>query len=120
MMQQCSITMLAVTVLGISIFTGCSKQPVSKGREFYIGSGCARCHGQSLEGTNLGPSLRRVRTGWTSDRLAAYFEDPNKFISTDPRLREYKKKFRTSMPSYGALDESTRLELARYLIGEEE
>jgi len=112
--------MLAVAVFGISIFTGCSKQTVSKGREYYVGSGCARCHGQSLEGTMLGPSLQWVRTGWTSERLADYLEDPNSFIDRDPRLQEYKKKYRTSMPSYGALDESTRLILAQYLIGEEE
>ena len=119
-MQRAPLIFIMITLSGAVLLAGCSGTSESRGRDIYIGSGCARCHGQNLEGTNLGPSLGQVRAYWTSDRLASYLEDPSKIIEADPRLQGIRKKYTATMPSYGALDQATRLELARYLMGSEE
>ena len=52
--------LVAVGVVVSLILTGCASTPedtVAVGRQLYIDKGCAVCHGQNGEGTDIAPAL---------------------------------------------------------------
>jgi cytochrome c2 len=109
---------LVTGMLGASL-AGCSGGDW-RGRQLFVGSGCVRCHGADLNGTAHGPALSGLRYNWTEDQLMRYLDDPNEFVKTDERLKTLSQRFSSPMPSFGALDESSRRALAKYLIERKE
>ena len=84
-------------------------------RELFIRTGCARCHGTDLAGSEFGPPLKDLKSGWTSDKLIAFLKDPAKARSTDLRLAELAGKYKTDMPAPELTDAELKL-LADWLL----
>ncbi|MEN8191389.1 MAG: cytochrome c [Bacteroidota bacterium] len=78
---------------------------------------CKNCHGKNLEGSDSGPSLHRVSQKWSSDDLFKYLQDPKSF-NDNPRISEYKGKYRFSMPPAEKLSEEKLNILVNYLLTE--
>jgi len=79
-------------------------------------NGCTSCHGQELNGSNLGPSLTGLKEFWTSrESLINYLRNPNSFMDKD-RFKDYRQKFNSVMPSFNNLDVKDLGKIADYLL----
>jgi cytochrome c553 len=94
------------------VLTGCSNE--TKGQRF-ADLGCARCHGQELAGTRLGPPLMGLDSVWSEESLIEYLINPADFRAREPRLQELGTRFSVHMPRTPMSDEARR-ELARYIL----
>lgn len=83
---------------------------VPDGRELYLANGCAACHGVDGGGDGPGVGLAQVKTGDLRD--PASFSTPR----TAEAIAATIARGVASMPSYGHLPESERVELARYVL----
>ena len=81
--------------------------------------GCINCHGADLAGTNMGPSLKNVKTYWDSrDNLINYLRNPNSYMDKD-RFRDYREKYPNQiMPSFGNKDVKDLGKIADYLLNQ--
>lgn len=95
-------------------FAACSE---SQGRNVYVASGCARCHGTDLAGGTLGPSLKDLKARWTRDELVRFLESPGAYAAQDGRLGALEKRYPMPMPRF-AMREETRRELVEFLLGQ--
>lgn len=78
--------------------------------------GCLNCHGTSLQGTTMGPSLENLKRYWDRDKLISYLRNPNSFMEQS-RFKEYREKFPTKiMPSYNNLDVKELGKMTDYLL----
>lgn len=64
---------------------------------------CYDCHGDKLEGTDLGPSLIGVGKYWNRSELINYFRNPSSYRGDD-RFDEYRKKYQMDMTSFNEID----------------
>ncbi len=80
---------------------------------------CVSCHGVDLKGTNLGPSLYKVKEYWSRDNLINYLRNPVSY-SGDERFEAYKKEYNSIMPSYSNYDVKDLGKVADYLLGLED
>lgn len=102
---------ILVCLVGL-ITCGCTASP---GRKVYLESGCARCHGGGLSGTQLGPSLKDLRQNWGKDELRKFLKSPNRYKKQNERLQRIAARFRVPMPAF-SMDDSSRGRLADYLL----
>jgi mono/diheme cytochrome c family protein len=102
---------------GVLLLLACTACAKSQGRNVYVASGCARCHGTDLAGGALGPSLKDLKTRWTRDDLVRFLESPAVYAAQDSRLKALKKRYPMPMPRF-AMREETRRELVEFLLGQ--
>jgi cytochrome c553 len=95
--------------------TGCSDETRE---ERFTDLGCARCHGQKLAGTRLGPPLLGLDSVWREESLIEYLTNPADYRARDARLQEVGSRFSVHMPQTPMSDE-TRREIARYILDRE-
>jgi ubiquinol-cytochrome c reductase cytochrome b subunit len=109
---------LAVVVLAGMTYLGAVQQPpgtrvapagspqalVDRGREVYVASKCQDCHVIKGEGTDFGPELTHIGSGFTADKLAALIRNP---LSVNPQA---------SMPAFDKLTDSDLQALVAYLL----
>ena len=91
-------------------------QPGATGSEIYAVAGCISCHGTERMGGSSGPPLTDLSATWTESNLAAYFENPKKWIAKDARLQSLDKNYSSSMPSFEYLNLQERQRLAQWLL----
>ncbi|NOX66326.1 MAG: cytochrome c [Chlorobi bacterium] len=76
---------------------------------------CMDCHGQNLDGSASGPSLAKVGQNWTKEDLLTFLKNPPAF-SDDPRIQQYKGKYRKSMPAVDKMNDNELNILADHLM----
>jgi cytochrome c551 len=54
---------------------GPSKAQIAAGDQLFHGSGCAHCHGENLQGSDVGPSLRDVGKRLKPDQITKQIHD---------------------------------------------
>ena len=92
--------------------------PRSKTVTTYHPDGSARVvqHGESLEGTRMGPPLTDAGVHWKRPALRRYLANPDSARRADPRLRALDEHYRRfTMPSYEFEDDAFEA-LATYLL----
>lgn len=78
--------------------------------------GCLNCHGNSLEGSPMGPKLVNLKSLWDRDKLISYLRNPNSFMDQD-RFKEYRAKYtKMNMPAYNNLDIKELGKMVDYLL----
>ena len=82
-------------------------------------AGCAKCHGQDLKGTKLGPGLVSAKEFWKRNDLINYLRNPQSY-SDDERIEEYKKQYKSIMPAYNNIDVKDLGKIADYILSLEE
>ncbi len=92
----------------------------SRGRLVFETEGCGACHGDHLQGTELGPPLTGVATHWQQPGLEAFLKDPAPALSSDPRLIEIGRQFEVEMPGVSAASNPEVVDLAVYLLSSAE
>jgi len=93
-------------------------QPGQSGtRELYVRTGCSRCHGTELAGSDFGPPLKGLKANWTSESLVAFLKDPVGSRTSNVRLAEEAGKYKTEMPA-PELNETELKLLADWLLTE--
>ena len=81
--------------------------------------GCVSCHGVDLKGTKLAPGLFAVKSHFSRQQLIGYLRNPSSYDG-DERFEEYKKNYKSLMPSYGNIDVEKLGVIADYLLNLEE
>ena len=85
--------------------------------ELIVSFGCVNCHGQQLQGTIQGPSLKYVDQFFSRDELINYLRNPQSFMSSE-RFKKYREKFpNVMMPNFSNKDVKDLGRLADYLLG---
>jgi cytochrome c553 len=69
---------------------------------------CFNCHGKTLSGTKIAPSIKGINTKWNKSELINYLKNPKKL----ERNSEYKSK----MPAVTNLSEDEFEILTEYLL----
>ncbi|MCL4550478.1 MAG: cytochrome c [Bacteroidetes bacterium] len=78
--------------------------------------GCISCHGDNLQGTNIGPALANIKEHWTRDALINYLRNPSAY-SGDARFQQYREQFKNVvMPSFNNMDVKQLGKIADYLL----
>ena len=78
--------------------------------------GCVTCHGQDLQGTQMGPSLHEVSDHWKRDNLINYLRNPSSYMS-NARVKAFKEKYPSViMPPYSHVDVKELGKIAEYLL----
>ncbi|GEM_PF-2234462 len=90
------------------------------GKELYKDFGCTVCHGNNMEGTDIGPELSGLHKYFNVDELVQYLIDPTAVMARKDRLQELDEEFdAVEMPSFGDLPEEELRILAEYLLKNE-
>lgn len=85
--------------------------------ELIVNFRCVNCHGQQLQGTMQGPSLKYVGQFFSRDELINYLRNPQSFMSSE-RFKKYREKFpNVMMPNFSNKDVKDLGKLADYLLG---
>lgn len=78
--------------------------------------GCISCHGDNLQGTNIGPALANIKQHWNRDALINYFRNPSAY-SNSARFDQYREQFKNIvMPSFNNIDVKQLGKIADYLL----
>jgi cytochrome c2 len=78
--------------------------------------GCLNCHGNSLQGTPMGPVLQDLKALWDKENLISYLRNPNLFMD-QKRFIEYRKKYnKMIMPAYNDVDAKELEVIVDYLL----
>jgi cytochrome c2 len=111
----------ALPVVSLVALLGCGSSslppaPAPAGA-LYAAWNCGACHGESRQGTELAPSLRRLGASWDEDALTAFLADPDAAVATKPHLQAYRARFPAPMPPFQKA-EGERRTLAAWLLQE--
>ena len=80
--------------------------------------GCTGCHGNDLNGTQMAPSLKNIKSFWSKDKLTNYLRNPESFMDSD-RFKAYRDKYPGSvMPSFDNINVQELGKIAEYLISQ--
>ncbi|NOX19207.1 MAG: cytochrome c [Chlorobi bacterium] len=77
--------------------------------------GCAKCHGENLDGTSKGPNLRGVGENWTRNDLINYFRNPSSY-GKGTRFDEYRKIYPIEMRSFNSVELKSLGKIADYIL----
>jgi len=88
----------------------------ARGRLVFETEGCGACHGDQLEGTEMGPPLTAVASHWKRAELEAFLKEPAPVLASDPRLIELGTKYEVEMPGVSAASDPEVSDLAAYLL----
>jgi mono/diheme cytochrome c family protein len=108
--------LILLTLLATACSTRRPPPPGASGDVIYALQNCANCHGETREGTRLGPALLPLSPSWTRERLAEYLADPRALVASDERLAALDRQFSTDMGPYANLSQDERLVLAGWLL----
>ncbi len=92
----------------------------ARGRLVFETEGCGACHGDQLEGTEIGPPLTGVASHWRRPDLEAFLKEPAPILVSDPRLIELGRHFEVDMPGVSAASDPEVADLAVYLLSSSE
>jgi len=76
---------------------------------------CISCHGSDFKGTPKGPSIIGVQKYWSKDELINYLRNPMSYGKGN-RFEDYKKKYKSFMPSFDQTDTKTLGRIAEYVL----
>jgi len=76
---------------------------------------CVTCHGADLRGTPMGPTLYALSEHYDREQLINYLRNPADYVE-EGRLKEFKEKYRSIMPSYGNQDVKDLGKISDYLL----
>jgi len=89
----------------------------ASGEELVQQFNCNSCHGTTLNGTTMAPSLVGLASYYDRDKLINYLRNPNAYLDQE-RFVTYKNKFKNIvMPAYGNKDVKELGKIADYLLG---
>jgi len=77
--------------------------------------GCAKCHGENLDGTDKGPNLHGVGENWTRSELINYFRNPSSY-GKGARFDDYREKYPIGMRSYNSVELKSLGKIADYIL----
>jgi cytochrome c553 len=111
----------AALVLGAAVVLlapGCGASPPPGSPEaLYVRLGCARCHGNELEGTRTAPPLENLSAHWTEDELVAYLKNPAAFRGSKQHVQALAERYAVDMTAtVGATDDELR-RVAGWVLG---
>jgi hypothetical protein len=85
------------------------------GAELYQDLGCARCHGDALQGTRTAPPLHEMGSFWSEEELVAFLENPASVTRSSPRLQRLGQSYPVAMGPVDATRDDLRI-LSEYLL----
>ncbi len=78
--------------------------------------GCTNCHGQNLDGTEMGPALVSINQNWSKNELTNYLRNPSSYID-NARFKAFREKYpNVIMPSFGNVNVQELGKIAEYLL----
>lgn len=109
----------AATVVVLT-FTSCGARGPEPGtpEALYVELGCAKCHGDALQGLRSGPPLVNLKDRWQEDELVAYLQNPKAVMEREPRLAYIAEQYPIAMPAFVTTDEAKLREVAGFILSE--
>jgi cytochrome c551/c552 len=93
-----------------------SGPPAGSPEALYADLGCAKCHGENLEGQRSGPPVNDLANRWDEDSLVAYFKDPKAVMEERPRLKYMAEDYPIMMPAFPDTNEEDLRMLAQFVL----
>jgi cytochrome c len=103
------------------VLASCSgpAEPVEEGARLYAELGCAKCHGEQLEGKRTAPPLLGLAEHWDAEGLTRFVLDPVSFEPVPARIREIREATPLRMPPLANADDAQVATLIDYLLRQE-
>jgi len=114
-----------IYLIPVLVFVGCrpgwigpavDRDAVARGRLVWEAEECSACHGDTGEGTLIGPSLAAVADHWEAETLAVFLQDPESQLVENSRLRELTSKYDVDMPGVQQADHEQVQDLVVFLL----
>jgi hypothetical protein len=105
----------AIAGLGL-VACGLSGPAPGSPEALYVNLGCAKCHGENLQGQRSGPPLDALGDRWNMDSLVEYFHDPKAVMEKNPRLKYMAENYPIAMPAFAHTSDEDLQKLARFLL----
>ncbi len=91
-------------------------ESLARGRVVWQAEECSACHGETGEGTLIGPSLAAVADHWETDALAEFLKNPASQLEDNPRLRDLRSTYDVDMPGVRHADHEQVQDLVVFLL----
>jgi cytochrome c553 len=82
----------------------------------YVNLGCAKCHGENLQGQRSGPPLNALAERWNVESLIEYLSDPRAVMEKNPRLKYLAENYPIMMPAFAHTSEEDLRKLAQFIL----
>ena len=112
---ETSCLVVAATML-IVVACGAPAPKTGSPEALYINLGCAKCHGDNLQGQRSGPPLDALEDRWKEESLLEYFNDPKAVMEVNPRLKYMAESYPIVMPGYPDTSEEDLRKLAKFIL----
>lgn len=87
----------------------------NEGMGLAVSFGCITCHGEDLRGTSIAPTLYGLSEYYDRNNMINYLRNPSSFMG-EGRLKEFKEKYKSVMPSYNNKDVKDLGKISDYLL----
>ena len=112
----CAIFAVAAAAAMGLVACGPSGPPAGSPEALYVSLGCAKCHGENLQGQRSGPPLTALGDRWNEESLMEYLRNPKSVMEKNPRLKYMAEDYPIAMPAFAHAGDENLEKLAQFML----